>query len=76
MEFSLSEFVLTVISGCCAVIGLLSFLSWWLSRQNENHALQQRVICRLCLHAYEQTRDGELSQCPNCLTHNERQPGA
>lgn len=72
MEFTLTEFALTVICASGAIVCLLSFLSWWTARQNEKRSLRMRIICRLCLHAYEESEDVGLSQCPDCRTQNKR----
>lgn len=72
MEITLSHFVLAVVFGCCACVLVLAAVSRFLHYRSEKRALRRRIICRLCLHAYEDLSDAMLVDCPSCHTLNER----
>jgi len=72
MEISLSHFVFVVVFGCCALVCVLAVVSRYLHHRSEKRALRRRVICRLCLNAFEDTSDSLLVDCPSCHARNER----
>lgn len=72
MEITLSHFVLAVVFGCCVVVVALSAVSRFLHFRSEQRSLRRRVVCRLCLHAFEDPSDAMLMDCPVCHTPNER----
>ena len=72
MEITLSQFVLVVVFGCCALVLLFAAVSRFLHYRSEKRALRRRIVCRLCLHAFEDTGDALLIDCPVCHAANER----
>lgn len=72
MEITLSQFVLVVVFGCCASVLLLAAVSRFLHHRSEKRALRRRIVCRLCLHAFEDLSDATLVDCPSCHSLNER----
>ena len=71
MRLTLTEFA--VLAVCVPMI--LVFVATIISRTSrvraETRALSRRVICRLCLHAFEADERG-LVECPRCGAANER----
>jgi protein-arginine kinase activator protein McsA len=72
MEITLSHFVLTVVFGCCVCVLALAAVSRYLHYRSEKRSLRRRIICRLCLHAFEDVSDAVLVDCPACHARNER----
>jgi hypothetical protein len=72
MELSLADFVLYLLLGSFALAPLLTLLSRTLQNRVEKRALANRVICRLCLHAFEETSHIEVVDCPICGAANEK----
>ena len=72
MELSLADFVLYLLLGSFALAPLLTILSRTLQNRVEKRALANRVICRLCLHAFEDTSHIEVVDCPTCGAANEK----
>lgn len=75
METTLPQFVLALVFGSCLLVLLLSATSRFLHYRAEKRSLKRRVICRLCLHAFEVFSDEGLVDCPSCHTKNERRGG-
>lgn len=72
MEISLSQFVLVVVLGSCVCVLGIAGVSRFLHYRSEKRALSRRIICRLCLHAFEDLSDALLVDCPSCRARNER----
>lgn len=72
METTLSHFVLALIFGSFLLVLILSAASRFLHVRAEKRSLRRRVICRLCLHAFEDFGESDLVDCPSCHTKNER----
>jgi rubrerythrin len=72
MEISLPHFVLAVVFGSCALVLALAAVSRYLHYCSEKRSLRKRLICRLCLHAFEDSSDALLVDCPVCHAANER----
>jgi hypothetical protein len=72
MELSLSEFVVYVLAGAFALTGFFIFISRLSRRGAGCRGLRHRVICRLCLHAYEDHGSARTPECPQCGALNER----
>jgi hypothetical protein len=53
MELTLADFVFFVIVGSFVLVPVFAIISRILHRREENRALANRVICRLCLRAFE-----------------------
>jgi hypothetical protein len=72
MELTFADFVLYAVLGSCALVPLFSAISRMLHTRAENRALANRVICRLCLHAFEDTSHAGMVDCPACGAMNEK----
>ena len=72
MEISLSNFVLSVLVGSGLLVVLSALLSRTLHARSEARALANRVICRLCLHAFEDSQRTPIVHCPRCGAANEK----
>jgi rRNA maturation endonuclease Nob1 len=72
MELALADFVLYLLLGSFALVPLLAILSRTLQNRVEKRALAHRVICRLCLHAFEDTSHMDAIDCPICGASNEK----
>ena len=71
MHLTLTE--LAVLAVCVPMIFILvaTVISRSARVRAETRALCSRVICRLCLHAFEVETRG-LVECPHCGARNER----
>ncbi|MEI8038872.1 MAG: hypothetical protein WCJ14_10815 [Verrucomicrobiota bacterium] len=72
MDLTLTEFVLFVVFGCCGLVLLFTAVSRTLRRRAETRALARRVVCRLCLHAFEDHSHVAIVPCPVCGALNEK----
>ncbi|NJM37468.1 MAG: hypothetical protein HC845_06160 [Akkermansiaceae bacterium] len=72
MELTLANFVLYFVLGSFALVPIFSVISRTLHARTENRALKNRVICRLCLHAFEERSHTRIVHCPACGADNER----
>ncbi len=72
MEITLSHFVLAVVFGSCVCVLVLAAASRFLHYRSEKRALRRRIVCRLCLHAFEDAGEAVLVDCPACHARNER----
>ena len=72
MELTLANFVLYVLVGTFALVPVLAVFSRTLHTRVEKRALANRVICRLCLHAFEDTSHVKTIHCPICGAVNEK----
>ncbi|MEI6176940.1 MAG: hypothetical protein WCS43_08615 [Verrucomicrobiota bacterium] len=72
MNLSLSDFVLFIVFGSCALVLLFAVVSRTLHARAESHSLANRVICRLCLHVFEDHGHDKIVQCPHCHAANEK----
>ena len=72
MELTLADFVLYVVLGSFALVPLFAVVSRTLHGRTEKHSLANRVICRLCLHAFEDTSHVRTVDCPVCGAVNEK----
>ena len=72
MELTLTQWVVGVLS---LSMGLV-LLFWWIGRSRtraaERVSLRRRVVCRLCLHAFEVSGGPDPVDCPICGARNER----
>lgn len=66
MDLTLTEFVRLALLGSFALVLLGALLSRHLHARAERQALARRVICRLCLHAFEDSSHGSTVECPVC----------
>ncbi|MEI6604990.1 MAG: hypothetical protein WCP35_06750 [Verrucomicrobiota bacterium] len=72
MELTLTEFVRLALGGSLALVLLAALFSRFFHARGERQALARRVICRLCLHAFENSSHGATVQCPACRATTER----
>ena len=72
MDLSLADFVLFVLLGTAGLIVILAVGSRTLHNRTEYQSLVKRVICRLCLYAFETRETGKTVDCPHCGACNER----
>ncbi|MEI7908468.1 MAG: hypothetical protein WCK77_02415 [Verrucomicrobiota bacterium] len=72
MELTLTEFVRLALGGALALVLLSALLSRFFHARGERQALARRVICRLCLHAFEDSSPGCIVECPVCRATTER----
>ena len=72
MELTFTEFVLYVVLGSFALVPFLAVVSRTLQKRVEKRSLANRVICRLCLHAFEDTSHVKTVDCPVCGAVNEK----
>jgi protein-arginine kinase activator protein McsA len=72
MELTLAEFVLYVVLGSFALVPVFAVVSRTLHNRTEKRALANRVVCRLCLHAFEDASHVRTVHCPVCGAVNEK----
>jgi hypothetical protein len=72
MELSIAEFVLLALGGSCALVVICTVISRTLHARAESKSLAHRVICRLCLHAFEDASHVKIVHCPQCHAANEK----
>jgi len=72
IELTLTELVVGVLGISMGLIAFFTWLSRGDARRRERIALRQRVICRLCLHVFEDHGTSKLVDCPACGSKNER----
>ena len=72
MDLTLAEFVLSVLLGSFALVIIFAVVSRSLHSRVEKRSLANRVICRLCLHAFEDSSHVNIVHCPACGAANEK----
>ncbi len=72
MDLTLADFVLFLLLGTSGLVVVFSVISRTLHNRAEAQALARRVICRLCLHAFETREREKVVDCPHCGAANER----
>lgn len=72
MELTLADFVLYVVLASFLLVPAFAVISRTLHARVEKRALSNRVICRLCLHAFEDTSHVKTVDCPICGAVNEK----
>ena len=72
MEVTLAEFVLCVLLVCLGLVGFFTLVSRVSRRGVELRAVRHRIICRLCLHPFEDHSSEKTPSCPACGALNER----
>jgi len=72
MDLTLADFVLFVLLGVLVLVPFLAAVSRTLHSRAEKRPLANRVICRLCLHAFEDTSHVNTVDCPICGATNEK----
>lgn len=72
MDLSLTDFVFYVVLGAFLVVPLLAIISRLRHWRAERRSRAHRVICRLCLYAFEDTSHLATVACPLCRAENEK----
>jgi hypothetical protein len=72
MDLTLVEFVILALSGSCALVLTFTLISRIFTLRSETRALAKRVICRLCLHTFEDSGHPKTVHCPHCGAINEK----
>lgn len=72
MELTLADFVFYVVLGAFVIVPIIATGSRLLHNRVEKRSLANRVICRLCLHAFEDTSHVNTVDCPLCGAVNEK----
>jgi hypothetical protein len=72
MELTLADFVLYLVVGTFLLVPLFSVISRTLHARVEKRSLANRVICRLCLHAFEDSSHVGTVHCSVCGALNEK----
>lgn len=75
MDLTLADFVLFVVFGSCFLVLSFTMISRTLHARSEARSLKNRVICRLCLHAFEDRGPDQIVNCPRCGAANEKGRG-
>lgn len=77
MELTIPELAFTILAASGGIMIVASMISRWQDAREENESLRQRVICRICMHAFlahAGSSHSESIDCPQCGTVNERNP--
>jgi hypothetical protein len=72
MELTLTDFVFYTLLGSMGLVLFFTLVSRTLHVRAEKRSLANRVICRLCLHAFEETSHVSIVKCPVCGAVNEK----
>lgn len=72
MELSLTDFVLISLLAAGVLVVIFTLISRAYNAYSENQALTRRVICRLCLYAFEDDGRDKIVDCPHCGAANEK----
>lgn len=72
MELTLTEFVLFALFGSSALVLLFTVISRTVHAREETRSAAKRVVCRLCLHAFEDASSAKTVHCPQCGAANEK----
>ncbi len=72
MDLKIEQLALGVLFGAIGLVIFFTLVSRWLHLRAERRSLASRVICHLCLHAFEDTVHAEIVACPTCGALNEK----
>jgi uncharacterized paraquat-inducible protein A len=72
MEITLTNFVICVLTASAVIVLSVALISRWLHQRQERRSLANRMICRLCLYAFEDTTHARTVDCPVCGACNEK----
>lgn len=72
MDLTITEFVLCALLGAALLVLVSTVVSRTLHARAERRSLANRVICRLCLYAFEDTSHIGTVNCPICGAANEK----
>jgi hypothetical protein len=72
MELTLAEFVLFALFASGTLVVGFAMVSRTARVRAETRSLAHRVVCRLCLHAFEDASRAKIVRCPHCGAANEK----
>jgi hypothetical protein len=72
MDLTLAEFSLYAVVGAFLAVPVIAMTSRYLHNRVEKRSLSHRVICRLCLNAFEDNSHVSIVDCPACGAANEK----
>ena len=72
MDLTLTDLVVAVVFGSMGLVLVFAIISSAYRRQSRARAVLRTVVCRLCLHAYQEPERGQISECPQCGARNEK----
>ena len=72
MDLRIDQLAMAVLFGSMGLVIFFTLVSRWLHVRSERRSLANRVICRLCLHAFEDTVHNEIVACPICGALSEK----
>lgn len=72
MELTLADFVFYAVFGSFIGVPIIALGSRMLHNRVERRSARNRVICRLCLLAFEDANPGKTVPCPACGALNEK----
>lgn len=75
MELTIPEVVFALLATSGLTVLALSLISRWRDARAEARSLRERVVCRLCQHAFEDENHaprGRVIACPICGAANEK----
>lgn len=72
MELSLASFVFWIVALAGVMVAAFSLASRWLAWKAEKAGRAHRVMCRLCMHTFENEAQGKIVICPCCGAANEK----
>lgn len=75
MDLTLTDFAFFAVFGACALVLAFTAISRTLHARSESRSLASRVVCRLCLHAFEDHSHAPIVHCPLCGAANEKGRG-
>lgn len=75
MELTLTDFVLFTLFGSCALVLVFTLISRTVHARAETRSAAKRIVCRLCLFAFEDASHAKIVPCPHCGAANERGRG-
>lgn len=72
MDLTITNFVLCALLGAAWLVLVCTVVSRTLHARAERRSLANRVVCRLCLYAFEDTSHVGTVNCPMCSAANEK----
>jgi hypothetical protein len=72
MDLTLADFVRFILLASFVLVPCIAVVSGIFHARAEKRALANRVICRLCLHAFEDASHVNTVDCPICGASNEK----
>ena len=72
MNLTLADFVLFTLFAAGAMVVVFTIVSRSFHARAETRSAARRVVCRLCLHAFEDASRAKVVHCPQCGAANEK----